>query len=156
MTRTLTNAARRHRPLLGAFALAAVAAAAIGLLAPNAAPAQSSGGADSPEVLVVKFHADWCAKCKAMGPTYIDLVNKYDESDALFLTFDFTTAFDRTQSEYHAAALGLHDVWRQHGGKTGFVLVIDAESRRVLEKLGHTADLSQMGSALEQSIRAAR
>ncbi len=116
---------------------------------------RSDAGAPRAEVIAVKFHADWCGYCKAMGPVFEELQAKYDKEPALYITFDQTREFGRTQSAYHARALGLADVWGEYGGKTGFVLLIDAESGRVMERLSHEQGLKQMGAALQEAVRSA-
>ena len=38
----------------------------------------------SPKIIALKFHADWCGFCKAMGPIFTDLQNKSDGKPVLF------------------------------------------------------------------------
>jgi thiol-disulfide isomerase/thioredoxin len=119
------------------------------------APAQEAPSAQGPEVIALKFHADWCGSCKAMGPIFTDLANKYDTQPVLFLTLDQTSEADRRQSRYLAAALGGEAIWREHGGKTGFVLLVDASTREVLAKLTKDDDIKAMGTALLEAVERA-
>lgn len=128
----------------------------IGLIAAPAGAQRGSSEGERPEIIAVKFHADWCGYCKAMGPVFQELQAKYDQQPALYVVFDQTREFDRRQSAYLASAMGLDEVWAEHGGKTGFVLLIDADSRRVVERLDHTQDLKQMGAALTSAVQSAR
>jgi len=137
-------------------AAALLISGAIGLLAAPAGAQRSAGDTETPEIIAVKFHADWCGYCKAMGPVFQELQAKYDQQPALYVVFDHTREFDRRQSAYLASEMGLDEVWAEHGGKTGFVLLIDADSRRVVEKLDHTKDLKQMGAALTSAVQSAR
>ena len=100
------------------------------------------------KIIAVKFHADWCGYCKAMGPVFEELQARYDQAPALYVTFDQTREFDRRQSRYLAAALGLERVWTEYAGKTGFILLIDAQSHQVIEKLTHERSLKEMGARL--------
>lgn len=108
------------------------------------------------EVIAVKFHADWCGYCKAMGPVFEELQAKYDQQPVLYVEFDQTREFDRKQSAYMASALGLDDVWKEFGGKTGFVLLIDATTRKVVERLTYEQNLKAMGEALQDAVRTAQ
>lgn len=46
----------------------------------NAAVLLGQGNAEqpsAPQIIAVKFHADWCGFCKAMSPVFTDLENKF-------------------------------------------------------------------------------
>jgi len=108
-----------------------------------------------PAVIAIKFHADWCGYCKAMGSVFEELQAKYDQQPVLFVTFDQTRSYKAQQSKYLAHAMDLQDVWNRHGGKTGFVLLIDAETNDVVERLDHQQSLKDMGAALQRAVRSA-
>lgn len=141
--------------LASALALGAALAGPIrtSLAQPASSPAQAD--ATRPAIIAVKFHADWCGYCKAMGPVFEELQAKFDQEPVLFVQFDQTREFGRRQAAYMATALGLDSVWAEDGGKTGFVLLIDAESKQVIERLTHEQSLKQMGAALQNAVRSA-
>ncbi len=141
---------RRYWHLLPALML-------VGLVALSGATATQPNDekpptAEAPKVIALKLHADWCGSCKAMGPVFTDLANKFDTEPVLFVTLDMTTQSQRKQAEYHAAALGIGDLWPTYGKKTGLILLIDAQSRKVVGTLNKTHDIKQMGSALKRAI----
>ena len=70
----------------------------------------------------------------------------------LSVTLDQTREFNRRQSHYLAAAMGLDDVWTEHGGKTGFILLIDADSKKVVKRLNHEMTLKQIGAAMQEAV----
>ena len=111
--------------------------------------------AETPAVIAVKFHADWCGSCKAMGPVFEELQAKYDTQPVLFVTLDHTREFNRRQSQYLAKSLGLHKIWAANGGKTGFILLIDGQSGEVVRKLTREHDIKKMGAALLESVQSA-
>ena len=126
--------------------------------APGVSSGQTNaiGGPESPEMIAVKFHADWCGYCRAMGPAFIDLSNKFDYKPVLFVKLDFTNSSTSKQAEYLAAALGLDDAWAEYGGKTGFILLIDADTKTVLDKLMSTDDFKTMKAEFQAALAKAQ
>ena len=57
---------------------------------------------ENAEVYAVKFHADWCGSCKAIGTTFEELEEKFDTLPVLYVTLDHTRQHNRTQSRYLA------------------------------------------------------
>jgi len=125
---------------------------------PSEHPGEHPGAAaDTPraKVIAVKFHADWCGFCKAMGPVFEEMQAKFDQEPVLYVEFDQTREFDRRQSVYMAGALGLDGVWMENGGKTGFVLLVDATTKEVIQRLSHEQSLKEMGAALQEAVGSA-
>ena len=126
----------------------AAASTILALLLPvavlDAAPSQ-------PEIVAVKFHADWCGSCKRMGPVFEDLRNKYDGKPVLFVELDLTNGTTRSQAEYLAAALGFGDVYAQNQG-TGFILLLDGESGKQLAKLTADQNIKAMGAEIVKQL----
>lgn len=120
------------------------------LLAALALPAWAEAPA-KPDLLAVKFHADWCGSCKKMGTVFEDLRNKYDGKSVLFVTLDLTNGTTRSQAEFLAAALGFGDVYAQNYG-TGFILLLDGKSRQQLSKLTADQNIKAMGAELLKQL----
>jgi len=144
----------------------AITASAFGLAALGGAGLATAGTAQQTrvteneaarhaKVMAIKFHADWCGSCKAMGPVFEEMQAKFDREPALFIELDHTREFDRRQSAYLAHALGLDRVWKDNGGKTGFILLVDATTKSVLQRLTADQDLKQMGAALQDAVASA-
>lgn len=104
-----------------------------------------------PDLLAVKFHADWCGSCKKMGTVFEDLRNKYDGRSVLFVTLDLTNGTTRSQAEFMAAALGFGNVFEKNAG-TGFILLLDGDSRQQVAKLTADQNIKVMGAELLKQL----
>ena len=106
---------------------------------------------DGPEVIAVKFHADWCGSCKKMGPVFSDLQNKFDGQSVLFVTLDRTNISTQNHSRLLANALGLGALRKANKG-TGYILLVDAKSKKVLKKLTSAQTAKEMGKAISEQL----
>ncbi|NQW35640.1 MAG: thioredoxin family protein [Flavobacteriales bacterium] len=109
---------------------------------------QKSTTIESPKLFLVKFHADWCRNCRAMGPVFEDLKNKMDGSNVLFVKLDFTNNQTKHQANMLGDGLGIGAVLKANQRRTGFVLVIDAKTKKVLQKLTKDDDVYMMESKI--------
>ncbi|MEM1027498.1 MAG: thioredoxin domain-containing protein [Planctomycetota bacterium] len=137
----------KHVNLLGMLALAMMVVGSLSMSA-NADEAEKSA---TPELLVVKFHADWCGSCKSMGDTFEDLTSKLDSEPVLFVELDQTTTPGREQAGYLMNAMGGGAVWDEFGGKTGFILVINPAGMSVVGKLTKDMGFKDMVKAIEEA-----
>lgn len=111
---------------------------------------------DRATVIAVKFHADWCGSCKAMGSAFSDLGDKFDSEPVLFVTFDLTNDLTTRRARLLAQALRLDKVWTQNAPKTGFVLLVDAGRMEILDKLTKDDDFKMMGEKLLKAVSTTR
>jgi hypothetical protein len=85
-----------------------------------------------------------------MGTIFEDLAIVAEEEPVLFAELDLTDRRTRKQAEYLMSLLDLDQVWDQagSGAKTGFILLVDAESRQPIGQLSADQDLKQMKAAM--------
>ncbi len=107
-----------------------------------------------PEVLGVLFYADWCGSCKVLDPAIEKARGKsdLDNESVLFVTLDLTDATTRHQSELLANSLGLSELYAKNEGATGFMLLIDAETKEVVTRLTKKADANAITAEIKGAI----
>lgn len=101
---------------------------------------------EAPKLLVVKNHADWCGSCKVIEPHFVDLQNKFDGKEVLFVTLDFTNETTSNQADLLAARLGADEKLTSNR-KTGFISVLN-ESGEIVETFTKNDSLSVMSKSL--------
>ena len=90
---------------------------------------------DDPKVLALTFYADWCGSCKVLDPRLNAASADLAALPVAFVTLDQTNADARRRSAALAKEGGYTEVYRANEGKTGFVLLLHAESKEVLGTL---------------------
>lgn len=116
----------------------------------GAGPGQSQR---SPEIIAVRFHADWCAACSRLAPQYRKLMDSAQELPVLFVTLDLTDAVMRRQSEYLASTLGIERIWAEQD-RVGVIELLDADDHRVLASLSVGDDISLLADAIRRAADA--
>lgn len=104
-----------------------------------------------PTLLVVKFHADWCSSCRALGPVLPDLTNKLDGEPILFTRLDFTNNSTEHQAKLLGSALGIENIVEENYG-TGFLLVIDSKTKEVKTRLTKDQTVKEMATKISSFL----
>ena len=139
-----------QRVMWSVLAVALLMAATPGVL--NAAESEAYA---KPELVVVKFHADWCGSCQTMGDTFENLTAKMDSAPVLFVELDQTTSADRKQAGFLMNAMDGEAIWSEFGGKTGFILIINPEDMSVVGKLTKDMGFKDMVKTISEARPAA-
>lgn len=150
----MTSKAHMRNSVLIITVLVAVAGLAIAQDSRTTSTQRQSASVTGPKVIAVKFHADWCGSCKAMGPVFEEMQDKYDQQPVLYVRLDLTREAGRRQAQYMVHALGMGDnIWSEYGRKTGFILLVNAETREVIKKLTPDQNLKAMGASLQEAVK---
>ena len=99
----------------------------------------------------VKFHADYCGGCKALTPSLKELDTKLDGEGVEFVKFDFTSDESKVKSEKMASKLGLNELYTSNKG-TGYVLLVDADSKETVGKLTSRQSVDEMYKSIKQNL----
>jgi hypothetical protein len=155
--------ARPRRLRVAAMMLAAAAALvmafAIGRWTardPEVDPAVVALRPKAPEVVAIKFWHVTCPGCKVLDPRYAAVVDEFEDDAVLFVTFDMSTEFSRRQSALLASVLGVRDIYDEVFGSSGFVLLIDADTRARIGQLTAKQDEEEMKGSIRDAIQRSR
>jgi thiol-disulfide isomerase/thioredoxin len=131
------------------FAISLISIPLTALAQKEQAPKQK---VERPKVLAVLFYADWCASCKALEPKLNKVKRDFEGKPILFTRFDLTDEFTNDQSARYAALLGLANYYTENAGKTGYMLLIDSQSKKVLGRINKQDSSEAMKAALTSAL----
>ena len=69
--------------------------------------------------------AVWCGRCQVMNPKLDNVRPTFAGQPVLFVKFDMTDDFTTYQSSLLADRLNLTELYNNHAGKTGYLVLID-------------------------------
>lgn len=118
---------------------------------PSGTPKPAAAAAQSPELIALSFYADWCPGCKALAPKVEQVMNDSASQTCLFVKLDQTDK-NSHQAEYMLAALRLGNLWKEHAGKTGYVLLVNPRTNKVVAQLTADQDVESMQAAIVRAI----
>ena len=134
-TYTLTENMTMPRAHLAALTLS-LGLLALGAVAVGPDAREKTPGVEQPDLIVARFHADWCGACKELAPKFDSLQRAAADESVLFVTLDLTSAESRRQSGLLAGALGLlaEPPWLRGGREPSY------SCRREIARVTSTSD----------------
>lgn len=90
---------------------------------------------EDPAVIAMYMYADWCGACQAIKPKMEEAKPEFEGQPVLFVKMNMTNDFTAHQSKLLAARLGLSEIFEKNEGMTGFVLLLDANTNEVIDKI---------------------
>ena len=104
------------------------------------------------DVYVLKFHADWCGKCKSLNPVYNAMVKEFDEKPVGFVILNVTNKEKREATAKKMKELGLEDIWSKNEGRNGFLMVVDAQTKASVKVLKAGTTNKQASEAISNAL----
>ncbi len=128
------------------------------LALPFASHSEAASATAKPAVYGVIMYADWCGSCKALDPkiTQARKDANLDTQEKLFVTLDLTDDVAKHQSAMMAATLGITDAYEANAGKTGFMLLLDANSGQKLAQVTNKYKPTEIAAKIQETIKAAK
>jgi len=114
-------------------------------------PSGKHAKAEKPKIIALQFYADWCPQCKALQPKLDEAMSNAADQPCLLVKLDMTDT-DSRQAEYMVAALGYGNLWSDNAGKTGFVLLVNTNTKKVVGTITTNQSVSQINSTLKKAL----
>jgi len=114
----------------------------------TAQPSAANEGARAPELVLVKYHADWCPKCRSLDPTFDQVEVDQATKNVLFVRLDKTNKATSLQAEYMSAELGLGKQWTKFGRRTGLIVLFNAKTGDVVKEFRAGASATEINDAI--------
>lgn len=103
-------------------------------------------------IIGVKMDADWCGKCKVLNPKLNNVMPEFKGEDILFLKFNMTDEFTIQQTEKLAQRLNLSELFEEHKGSTGYMVLLDATTGEVLHTLLSDLTEAELHDQIQSTI----
>jgi len=113
--------------------------------------ATTATATERPDVYVVKFRADDCATCGVMESQLDTAMNMVRSSKVELVTIDTTNPLQWEVSAHTAFDRNITPQFNKWVGLTGFVAVIDRQSRRTIGCVSDRQDAYKMANLIKSA-----
>ncbi|MFQ5799194.1 MAG: thioredoxin domain-containing protein [Bacteroidota bacterium] len=120
------------------------------------APAQQAEKAAeerAPKIIGLLMYADWCQSCKVLEPKLDKVKKDFKDKGIFFTRLDMTDEFTIYQSSLYASWVGFEEIFKENEGRTGYMLLIDPNSRKVVGKLVKTQTPDEIRAAIQAALK---
>jgi hypothetical protein len=105
---------------------------------------------ETAKIAAVNFHGDNCQASKTMDTKIVSLDKKFGES-VVFVQFDLSNDNSKSKTRNLAENQGLVPVLESNKG-TGYVVLYDLKSKKVLAKLDNTLSVEDMEKTIKNYL----
>ena len=108
---------------------------------------------EKPEVISLLFYADYCGSCKVLDPKVEVVKEALSTEPILFIKLDHSSDETTNQAALLMDAIGMNDVYEAEKKSSGFMLVVDANTKEVIAKITRDMSESEIEAKIAESIR---
>ena len=108
-----------------------------------------------PEIVVATFSSAWCSACKILKPSLVKVIPDFQGEPVSFVEFDFTFG-QEAEIRHVAVEQGFAEIYDRFKGGTGFSLLIDPETGKIVDTLTMNHSSKAMRAAIAQAIAIAQ
>lgn len=106
----------------------------------------------APKAYGLLFYSDTCGSCKVLDPKIEAVKADYLGKPLLFVRFDHSNAATSNQAALLADAIELEQVYSDQEKKSGYMLLVDADSKEVVGKLTRDLTEEQIKEELDKAL----
>jgi hypothetical protein len=107
-----------------------------------------------PNLVGAMFNSAWCSSCAVLEPRLQKIVPTFSGRAVEFAKFDFSMGQPESLAD-KARALGVERVYRANQGATGFMLLVDRRTERVISMITLTKSDQVIHKKIDDAIRSA-
>jgi hypothetical protein len=105
---------------------------------------------ETAKIAAINFHGDNCKESAGLDPKIKALNNKFDNK-VVFVQFDLTNENSKAKTRNLAVDQGLVNVLESNNG-TGYVVLYDLKSKKVLAKLDNTLSIGDIEKTIKNYL----
>ena len=127
----------------------------LGNAAPTVPAISAVDAAQAGKPYVVKLHAQWCPVCMVTKGMWTQIEDAYAGRVKL-VVLDFTNEANTEASRIEAARLGLDEFFKEYGGATGTIVVLDGRTKQVTASINGSRDVAEYRAAIDAALARSR
>jgi thiol-disulfide isomerase/thioredoxin len=113
----------------------------------------SASSTQEQPVTAVMFYSNWCGACQILDPKIEAVKPDFAGHAVDFVKFDFSYALMRGKAlKAQAAEKGVPNIYAKNKGRTGFMLLIDPASEKVLDVITIRDNKASIAAKLNKSL----
>jgi len=105
------------------------------------------------QLMAVYAYADWCPNCKALAPTLQSVRTQMEGKEVLFVTLDLTDKPKTKHSVLLANALGIGEWLKKQGAATGYLALLDANTKKELARFDRDTPEETMVGTINKNLK---
>lgn len=102
-----------------------------------------------PKIIGLYFHASWCSACKVLDPEMEAATKSLKKAPFLLVELDVSNKVTQHQAGMIAAATGFDEIYKTTGLKTGFIILIDANTGEEIDRITKADDATAIAAKIK-------